>query len=105
MPRRTVRRGSSAALLVPLLGAAAVGYFVWHGVHGARGFLASQQLSAEAARLEAELADVRREREWLEHHVALLRPESLDPDMLEERARVLLNLAHPDDIVILRQSP
>jgi cell division protein FtsB len=32
----------------------------------------------------------------------LLRPESLDPDMLEERARVLLNLAHPNDIVIMR---
>jgi hypothetical protein len=30
-----------------------------------------------------------------------LRPDSLDLDILEERARILLNYAHPDDLVIL----
>jgi cell division protein FtsB len=37
----------------------------------------------------------------LERRVALLRPESLDRDMLEERARAVLNLARPEDRVIL----
>ncbi len=100
MARRTVR-SSTAGILIPLIGVAVIGYFVWHGLHGARGFFASQQLEADVAALESELADVRRERESLEQHVALLRPESLDPDMLEERARVLLNVAHPNDIVIM----
>ncbi|WP_436641723.1 FtsB family cell division protein [Microbaculum sp. FT89] len=101
MARRTVR-SSTAGILIPVIGVAVIGYFVYHGLTGARGFYASQQLRAEVAELEQELADLRRERESLEQHVALLRPESLDPDMLEERARVLLNVAHPNDIVIMR---
>jgi cell division protein FtsB len=33
-----------------------------------------------------------------------MRPESLDPDMIEERARRALNVARADDIVILRNT-
>ena len=101
MARRTVR-SSTAGFLIPLIGVAVIGYFVYHGFNGTRGFYASQQLRIEVAELEVELADLRQERESLEQHVSLLRPESLDPDMLEERARVLLNVAHPNDIVIMR---
>jgi len=101
MARRTVR-SPTAGFLIPLIGVAVIGYFVYHGLNGARGFYASQQLRVEAADLEKQLAELRTEREKLEQHVALLRPESLDPDMLEERARVLLNVAHPNDIVIMR---
>jgi cell division protein FtsB len=32
--------------------------------------------------------------------VGLLRPDHLDPDLLDERARAVLNLAAPDEIVI-----
>ena len=39
----------------------------------------------------------------LERDVALLRPESLDPDMLDERARAILNLAHPDDLIMMKR--
>jgi cell division protein FtsB len=37
----------------------------------------------------------------LELAVSLLRVESLDPDMLDERARHILGLAHPDEFIIL----
>jgi len=37
--------------------------------------------------------------------VSLLRPESLDPDMLDERARAILNLANQDDLVMLKRRP
>ena len=56
-----------------------------------------RQEIAAARSSEAELAA---ERATLERRVALLRPESLDRDMLEERARAVLNLAHPDERVI-----
>jgi len=35
-----------------------------------------------------------------ERRVAALRNQSLDPDMLDERARVLLNFSRKDDIII-----
>ena len=40
------------------------------------------------------------EREHWEHKVSLLRPEGIDPDMLEERARLLLNYLRDDEVVI-----
>ena len=36
----------------------------------------------------------------MERHVALMRPESLDRDMIDERAREALNMADAKDIVI-----
>ena len=36
----------------------------------------------------------------MERHVALVRPESLDKDMIDERAREALNMADAKDIVI-----
>lgn len=101
MPRRTVRSGS-AGLLIPLIGLVVVGYFVWHGLHGAYGLWSARALETRIAELSAELDELRRERETLEQRVSLLRPESLDPDMLEERAMALLNHAHPNDVIIMR---
>jgi len=43
----------------------------------------------------------RTERDAIKRRVSLLEPGSLDPDMLEERARLMLNYGHVDDIVIL----
>ena len=101
MARRTVR-SHSAGLLVPLMGLVVIGYFVWHGLHGAYGFWSARTLEARVAELSAELDALRRERQEIERRVSLLRAESLDPDMLEERAMVLLNHAHPNDVVIMR---
>lgn len=42
------------------------------------------------------------ERQELERRVALLRPESLDPDMIDERARASLNVVQPQELAILR---
>ena len=45
---------------------------------------------------------MRGERLALEHRVQLLRPESVDPDLLEEQARARLGLSEPDEVVILK---
>lgn len=85
----------------PLVGASIVAYFAYHTVQGDRGLVALNQLQVEVAKAEAVLAEVRTEREEMERRAHLLRPDNLDPDMLEERARILLNQTHPDDLVIL----
>lgn len=87
-----------------LVGAAAfvaLGYFAWHAYHGNHGLVARDQLRERVAVLEAEVARVKAERQAMERRVALLKPQSLDPDMLEERARATLMLAHPNDVVLV----
>ncbi|HYE00417.1 MAG TPA: septum formation initiator family protein [Alphaproteobacteria bacterium] len=85
----------------PVVGASVVAYFAYHTVQGDRGLGQLTRLQSEVAEAEAVLAQVRGEREAMERRASLLRPDNLDPDMLEERARQLLNHAHPDDLVIL----
>ena len=85
----------------PVIGICAVGYFAYHAINGQRGMLALRQLSQQVAVASLELATVRSERKELEHNVSLLHPESLDPDMLDERVRLMLGYGYPDDIVVL----
>ena len=53
----------------------------------------------EVARLQYE--EIKARRMELEHRVRLLHPNSLDPDMLDERARLMLNYGHEDDVVVI----
>ena len=77
-------------------------YFAYHAVQGRHGLMAWLALTDERARLETELAGMRETRARLEQRVALLRPESLDPDLLDEHARGILGLAHRDELTIFR---
>ena len=85
-----------------LLNVCVMGYFGYHVIIGDHGLLSRWRLADEVGRLELKLAKLNQRRERLEHKVSLVRPESLDPDMLDERARIILNLAHPNEITILR---
>ncbi len=96
-------RARARQAVAPVLGTLVFLYFSYHMVQGDRGLIAYLQLSTQLAAAQAEHAEVRVERDRLAHRVALLRSDHLDPDMLEERARVMLNLVHPDEVVILRQ--
>ena len=85
--------------LVPAIGACLVGYFAYHAVQGDHGILARTHLRAELVQADATLAELRHEREILEYRAGLLSPERIDPDLLEERVRVMLNYAHPDEVI------
>jgi cell division protein FtsB len=77
-----------------------LGYFGWHGYYGPRSFDHRDALAAEAAKLDAELARVRAEREALLRRVSLMRPQSIDPDMLDELARATLDYGKPADLIV-----
>ena len=94
--RRRIRRVS-----VSFLGVSATFYFVFHVFHGDRGLMAWAQLRQQVAEVQTTAISVAAERRYLESQVRLLHPESLDPDMLDERARLMLNFGHPDEIVII----
>ena len=97
--RRDIKR-RLAQVTWPMLGACVAGYFVYHAVQGDRGIVAWMQLNQQIRVAEDELAKTDAERQEMEQRVALLSNTSLDLDMLEERAQVMLNFAHPDDLVI-----
>ena len=87
----------------PVLGVCAVGYFAYHVVHGDRGLIAWWNFKQRVAAATDALTQSRAERGRLEKRVRLLNPGSLDPDMLEDRARAMLNYGYADELVILEK--
>jgi cell division protein FtsB len=81
------------------MAAALIGYFGVNAYTGKYGLHAQAALDQEMIALTTELARLKQERITLEQRVSLLRAESLDPDMLDERARFQLEFAHPRDLV------
>jgi cell division protein FtsB len=89
----------------PICGISLVGYFAYHLVQGDRGLAAFLRLSQEVRLAQATLAETESERRTLDQRVNLLRPDHLDRDMLDERARSALNLIGPDERVIFAPKP
>lgn len=89
-------------VVAPLLGLGAITYFAYHTVEGDRGLLAWWQLNRDIRVAEATLQTLDQQRDGLEQRSRLLRPDHLDPDMLEERARAMVGLGHSDEVVILK---
>jgi len=85
----------------PVLGICAVGYFAYHAIRGDRGLLALRELSHRVEMARLEHATIKSQRMQLEHKVQLLNSNSLDPDMLDERARVMLNYGLDDETIII----
>ncbi len=78
-----------------------LGYFVWHAWQGPRGYPFRDNLAVEANGLADKLAAIEGRRVTLENKVALMRPESIDPDLLDELVRSQLGLAAPGDVVVM----
>lgn len=76
-------------------------YFAYHLFVGDHGLEARARLQTRIRSLQGELNGLRAVRERLDRDVELMRADKLDPDMLDERARKILNFSHPRDIVIL----
>lgn len=89
-------------MIGPILGVALTGYFAYHLVEGDRGFKAWLNLNREIHAATANLEAVRAQRAALDLRVSNLRPEHVDPDLLDERIRATLNLVAPDDVVIMQ---
>jgi cell division protein FtsB len=78
-----------------------IGYFGVNAYSGNHGLKAKQDIDRQMATLSVELSRLQVERSQWERRISLLRSDSLDPDMLNERARVLLDYADPDDLTLM----
>ena len=84
----------------PVLGICVVAYFAYHVVQGDRGMIAWWNLKQRVAHARDALLEVSERRGKIEHRVSLLNPSSLDRDMLDERARLMLNYGHDNELII-----
>ena len=93
------------ALALYTIAALVIGYFGVNAYSGNHGLRARQDLDQQIAQLSDELETLKAERATWERRVALLRPRSIDPDMLDERARALLDYADPRDLTLRIKQP
>ena len=103
MVTRTRLRAAITAIGLYVTAALLIGYFGIHAYTGAHGLKAKQDLAQQMDELSKELARLKLERASWEHRVSLLRSDRIDPDMLDERARAMLDYAHPNDLVLMRK--
>jgi len=86
-------------------GAGLIGYFGVNAYTGNHGLRAKQELDQQYAELTAELAQLKADRAKWQHRVSLLKSESIDPDMLDERARAMLQYLEPRELTLILKTP
>lgn len=98
---RSLKRQAKAAVL-PMVCLSLTAYFGWHAWQGARGLETrpDRQRDLEQARLLRQYA-LEEVKLWQRRVNALRGVPQLDADTLDERARAMLNLSNPDDIVVM----
>ena len=94
--KRGVQGAAAPALFLGL-----VAYFSWNATQGERGLRAYALRQTQLTEVQAGLHRAEQERDVLERRVAELRTQRLDLDMLDERARAMLNVADPSDVVVM----
>ena len=105
MVTRPRLRSFFTALGLYVLAALMIGYFGVNAYTGDRGLRARQDLDQQIAALSGEIVAAQTERTQWERRVNLLKSDSIDPDMLDERARMLLDDADPHDLVLMQKAP
>ena len=97
---REMRR-RARVLVGPVLGLALTGYFAYNLVEGNRGLRAWARITQELHQANGRLSAVTAERAALEHRVSHMQPDHVDPDLLDTQARKTLDVAAPNEIVIM----
>ncbi len=89
------------ALALYVLAALLIGYFGVNAYSGDRGIKAKQDIDQQMAALSADLDRLQHEHAQWERRIALLKSDDIDPDMLDERARALLDYVNPKDLTMM----
>ncbi len=92
-------------IAAPVLGASIFLYFAYHAIQGDRGIIAWLWLSQQVEEAVVTAKTISAERIVLERRTNSLGAGKLDLDLLDERVRVTLGYAHPDDVVIFKKTP
>jgi cell division protein FtsB len=71
-------------------------------IAGQRGYLSLVSLEHHIKRASVDYAQNKSERERLEKKVIMMRPGSIDRDLLEERARHVLGYRFADELILIQ---
>ena len=94
-----VEKSKSSAVIVCLMLLCA--YFSYFAVRGDRGFIKYLYLQEKVAEAEKINNNYDQKRSELEQKVKLLSANSLDLDLLDERARAVLNVIGENEFIII----
>lgn len=101
MRKRTGQRYTIRQNILPLIGVCLCFYFSWHIVMGERSLARLYTLEQKKDKLSQQYETLHGRRSELETRVVKLRSGSIDPDLLEERARYVLGYVRPDEQILL----
>ena len=88
-------------ILWPTIWATLMLYISFHMLQGERGLIAFWQINSEVSAAKAIQGSLLKEKSILQNRVKLLSQKSLDPDMLEERVRIMLGYSKPNETIII----
>ncbi len=86
------------------IGTLLIGFQVYLGysaINGRFGIQSQSQMLVDIQVLESEKANLQTRLDYYRQRISLFDPERLDPDIVSEKARALLSMAHPDDLVVV----
>jgi cell division protein FtsB len=86
-------------------GALVIAYFGYNAYTGNRGLRAKHSLDLQFTALSEDLTRLKAQRADWQNRVNLLKSESIDPDMLDERARAMLDYLEPQEISLMLKRP
>lgn len=76
-------------------------YFAYHALYGNRSYIKWMQLNSQIETTSQKLSELQKDRVELEQKVAMMRPGSVDADLLEEQVRLVLGYKHKDEKVLM----
>jgi cell division protein FtsB len=101
MVTRKRLRSILTALGLYVMAALLIGYFGANAYSGNHGLKAKEDIDRQIAALSADRDRLALERGQWERRVALLKSDKLDPDMLDEQARKLLDGVAPNELTLM----
>ena len=75
-------------------------YFAWHAWYGTRSHAYVRELESSLANLQSVETSLGTQKSHMLLQVNLMRPESVDPDMLEELARSKLGWTNANELIV-----
>ena len=77
------------------------GYLGFNVISGQFGIESQKQMRLDIEDLKSQSATLQAEIDAYRHRTSLFDAASLDPDILSERARALLQMAQPEDVIVM----